>query len=176
MTALSPVSRAGSPAAPAGTDHGARLDAVELQLSTLYATLKHRARTSAAQFDPLLQPAAFRTLLMVLQQGPVKPMLLAAILGHDRSVLSRQLHQLLELGLVERLPDPRDGRGASIVITDVARHRLERVKAEARDSFRHGLASWSDEDLDQLIRLLAKLTDEDDRGFAADGSGGDCAL
>lgn len=160
-SAKPPGSPADSSAAGPSTDPtSGRLDRLEAQLATLYAVLKQRARLRAADFSPALQPAAFQTLAVVLQLGPANPKLLAEVLGFDRSVLSRQLHQLLQLGLVQRRPDPLDGRAAVISITDDARERLQRVTSEARDSFRDRLAGWRDDELDELARLLAKLSSD----------------
>ena len=41
----------------------------------------------------------------------------------DKGAVSRQVQHLTELGLIERTPDPADGRAALLAVTDDARRR-----------------------------------------------------
>lgn len=79
------------------------------------------------------------------------------MLGFDKSVLSRQLHQLQDLGLVTRAPDLEDGRAVILSATPDAISRIRAVRGSQRDEFRHRLSQWAETDLDSLSRLLGDL-------------------
>ena len=83
----------------------------------------------------------------------------AETLGFDKSVLSRQLHQLEELGLVTREQDPRDRRAVILRPTPVAVAKVEALAQGDRDDFRAQMLDWEPGELDELVRLLAKLRD-----------------
>lgn len=137
-----------------------KLDLLENQFGALFDTIRQRLRTRSTAIDPTLQPAGYRALMALAQLGPTSPTVIAEALGFDKSVLSRQLHQLGELGLVTREPDAKDGRAVVITLTPTALARIEAANAEDRDLFRSRLGTWDAEDLDTLIRLLAKLQND----------------
>lgn len=149
-----------SPSSTAETDSERKLDQLEDQLGQLLDTIRQRLRARAATVDPVLAPAGYRVLMALAHLGPTNPTELSDSLGFDKSVLSRQLHQLRDLGLIKRDPDPADRRGAVISLTPAARDRMEVANARERDLFRSRLGSWRREDLDDLIRLLAKLRED----------------
>lgn len=143
---------------PADEDIAERVDRVERQFAQLFDGYRNRMRVQAAAFEPPLQPSAYRTLFEVVVSGPVGAGVLADRIGFDRSVLSRQLHQLEELGLVERSPDPTDRRSVVVTATVDAVASIERNRTVARDDFRRNLAAWPVTDLDDLSRLLDGIT------------------
>jgi DNA-binding MarR family transcriptional regulator len=75
----------------------------------------------------------------------------------DASTVSRQVKQLEDKGIVERTPDPADGRASLIRITPQGqqvmhagmRRRLERLKSV--------LEPWDEHDRAQLQELLTRL-------------------
>ncbi len=82
---------------------------------------------------------------------------LAAAVELDASTVSRQVKQLEYRGIVERTPDPEDGRASLIRITpegrqvmhDGIRRRFERIKSV--------LEPWDEHDRAQLQTLLTRL-------------------
>lgn len=134
-----------------------RIGALERQFATLFSAYRTRLRQRASEVDPALQPSGFRTLQELVSGGPTGAKTLAEALGFDKSVLSRQLHQLESLGLVSRSQDPTDRRAIIISPTEQAVVRMDRINGGARDEFRSNLVAWSLHDLDDLARLLTKL-------------------
>jgi DNA-binding MarR family transcriptional regulator len=134
-----------------------RLDQLEQQFATLFDAYRQRIRQQAALIDPALQPSGYRTLLALITNGPSKAGTLAETLGCDKSVLSRQIHQLQDLGLVLRAPDEDDGRAVILSATSHAISQIELVRASRRDEFRTRLAQWCETDLATLNRLLGEL-------------------
>ncbi|WP_068249467.1 MarR family winged helix-turn-helix transcriptional regulator [Janibacter corallicola] len=89
---------------------------------------------------------------------------LAEALGNDASTISRRLTWLESHGLVERLPDPSDGR-ASIVRLAAAGSDALAVERTARTGLlAEMLVDWPEEDLVELARLIDKLAIDLGRG------------
>jgi DNA-binding MarR family transcriptional regulator len=76
--------------------------------------------------------------------------------GIDKGAVSRQVQHLTELGLVERTPDPADGRAALLSVTDVARERLTEVRRERLERFEARLGGWSDSELRSFADALGR--------------------
>jgi len=78
----------------------------------------------------------------------------------DRSSASRQIAELADRGLVERMTDPLDGRARLLQLTDLGARLLAQVVQQRDEFFRHALRGWSDIDLAQLHLLLHRLNDD----------------
>ncbi|KQQ28500.1 MULTISPECIES: MarR family winged helix-turn-helix transcriptional regulator [unclassified Frondihabitans] len=149
-----------SPAgSPVGGAAGAEADRLEQQFGLLFDAYRQRLRQRATEIDPSLQPSGYRTIVTLINLGPTGATHLADALGFDKSVLSRQLHQLELLELVTREQDPADRRAVIIHATPVAVARVEALKTLERDEFRDRLSQWEASELSDLIRLLAKLNE-----------------
>jgi DNA-binding MarR family transcriptional regulator len=134
-----------------------KLDRLENLFERFAVVMQRRFRQRASEIDRALAPAGYRTLKTLARLGPTNQSSLIETLSLDKSALSRHLHQLAELGLVARVPDPSDGRAAVVSVTPAAHARLDESRNAARDSFRTRLAAWDPADLDDLLRLLALL-------------------
>jgi DNA-binding MarR family transcriptional regulator len=73
--------------------------------------------------------------------------------------MSRQLRALEDLGLVNREPDPADGRAFLMRLTAEGRERFNRVRRARRDSYLRQLAAWDRGDVAELARLLNLLNE-----------------
>lgn len=149
----------GSLAGSSKDDPAARIDQLEERFDLLLRVYRRRVQERARAVDAALQPAGYKTLKTLASMGPTNQAVLAEVLGFDKSTLSRQLHQLADLGLVSRTPDAQDGRAAVVCVTPEARARLDEVHADARDTFRARVAAWSPNEVAELNRLLAWLQD-----------------
>jgi DNA-binding MarR family transcriptional regulator len=148
------------PDARTGAIDGNDIDRLEQQFGRLFDAYRQRLRERSADVDPSLQPSGYRTLLTVVKLGPVGAAQLAEALGFDKSVLSRQLHQLEKLGLVTRAQDPADRRAVIVAATPVGLARVEALGTVDRDEFRSRIAGWDRHDLNELVRLLGLLSGE----------------
>ncbi len=76
--------------------------------------------------------------------------------------LSRRVERLEAAGLVERRPDPKDGRGVVVVLTRAGRYALRSAAvvhmAGIDREFTHAL---TDEEADVLIRVFSRVLPED---------------
>jgi DNA-binding MarR family transcriptional regulator len=117
-----------------------------------------RAQLHAAKPDGI-EWAGSMLLFHLCKDGPQRSSALAAAVCVDPSTVSRQIADLVDLGLVERRADPHDGRATLLAATEAgeARHRLVH---ERRDrALAVMLADWSDSDVDALAGLLRRLND-----------------
>lgn len=101
--------------------------------------------------------AAEAVLALLAEVGEVRPGALACRVGASPSVLSRQLADLEEAGLVDRRADPDDGR-AHLVRTSADGDALLAATAAARaERLRGVLERWSEEEARTALASLARL-------------------
>lgn len=139
--------------------HSAAVTALEQQIGLLFATARTLMRNRAAAIHPDLSPGAYHVLAMLTRCGPRHAGSLASELGIDKSAMSRLVRQLSDLGLVERQPDPDDGRAFFVAATAGATRRIGDLRDEHRAALRQFLDGWEDGDIAQLTALLARLNE-----------------
>lgn len=144
----------------AADSHTAAIIDLEHQISQIFALARQRVRDRANQVHPGLSPGGYGLLTTLVRQGPLHAVALAACLDTDKSSISRSVRQLVEWGLVERRPDPEDGRAFYLAATPLARERIDGVREAFRARLRAILSDWDVADIRQLGSLLARLTDE----------------
>ena len=84
---------------------------------------------------------------------------LAVIRGFDASTMSRRVSHLCESGLLERHPDPQDGRAQLLSLSDAGRHALTQERARRVHLITESLGEWTPDDKSELARLLSRLND-----------------
>src|SRR3954467_11037076 len=87
-----------------------------------------RLRQEAAGTGTELSPTAASTLATVERHGPLTPSELAEIERIKRPTATRTLRCLEDAGLVQRTPDPSDGRIGLVSITAAGRERLRSLR------------------------------------------------
>lgn len=99
----------------------------------------------------------------LLHGGPVRLSTLAGMLDVDASTVSRQVRQLEDRGLIERMSDPDDGRACLIALSEEGRSRLEEGAQRRRRLVGELVRDWDAGDREQLRLLLTRLLDNLDR-------------
>lgn len=84
---------------------------------------------------------------------------LARAEGLDPSTMSRRLASMEQRGLIERHPDPDDGRAQIVRLTEQGRQVLTDERARRVDMVTDTLADWPEQDKTQLADLLGRLAD-----------------
>lgn len=82
----------------------------------------------------------------------------AETMGHDLSTVSRRVTHLETHGLIERLPDPSDGRASTVRLTSEGRQALLDERRERTGLLARVLTDWPQSDLEDLDRLLTRLS------------------
>jgi DNA-binding MarR family transcriptional regulator len=79
---------------------------------------------------------------------------LAERLGIDSPAVTRKVQQLEHLGLVDRSPDPVDGRASRLHLSDEGRQTIERLLGARREWLEEQLSEWPAADRREFARLL----------------------
>jgi DNA-binding MarR family transcriptional regulator len=82
---------------------------------------------------------------------------LAEVLHTDLSTVSRQVQAAERAGLVERRPDPSDGRASRLCLTAGGRNALERLRAVQRTEILASIADWLPEDQQRFADLMSRF-------------------
>ncbi len=120
-----------------------------------------------------LRPSRASALVSVELHGPLTPSELAEIEAVKRPTATRVLRGLEEEGLIERTPDPRDGRSALISITEQGRERLRRLRRRKNAYLARRMRGLDGEDVEALERaaaILAGLLEVDRPAGRGEGS------
>jgi DNA-binding MarR family transcriptional regulator len=112
-----------------------------------------RTRHPEDEVDPSTFPLAKQ--LMCTEALRVSD--LAARVGLDASTVSRQIKQLEDKGIIERTPDPADGRASLVRISAAGAGVMQSAFRRRFERIRTALEPWSDEDRQRLQHLLTRL-------------------
>ncbi len=140
-------------------EHEAAVADMEAQIGLLVRRARLYGRSVTTALDPSLDPAAYGILLRLSSVGAERTTDLAAFLGIGKPTTSRQLTQLVALGLVERTDDPIDRRASLVRLTAEGRERFSVQRDQRRGLMRDRLAEWDVEDVRTLARLLGRFND-----------------
>lgn len=144
-----------------------RLDTRDRQLGALsdgvqrLAHLMNRARAQVvarAEYD--IEWSATMLIMVLVKNGPMRSSALAQLVQADPSTVSRTVASMVTDGLVERRPDPSDGRAILLMPTDKAEHVYRHHCAVRDQHFANVLDGWSETDVATLSGLLSRFTDD----------------
>lgn len=124
---------------------------LEHEVGILIRRVKRALAERAELVHPDLPPTSYVVLAWLIDAGPRRSSEIADAFDLDKGAVSRQVHLLADLGLVERAPDPDDGRASILTASDDARRRMEKVGRERLERLDHRLGDWTDDDIDELV-------------------------
>ena len=137
------------------------LDATRQILEGLSAVTRHLARASGGPDDgPPMTSTQRLALFETVIGGPLRLSELAERMGITAPTASRAVDGLVDLGLLERLPDPADRRAVRIDVTEQGRLDVEARKARVAAALEPAVAALSAQDRARLTALLERLADE----------------
>jgi DNA-binding MarR family transcriptional regulator len=119
-------------------------------LPRLHAHVASRAGVS-------VERGALPVMRYVHHHQPIRLSAVAEGLGVDQSTVSRHVARLEAAGLVARRPDPEDGRGSLLEITEEGVEAHRAIHRARRSMLAEVLAAWSHEDRVQLASSLRRL-------------------
>jgi DNA-binding MarR family transcriptional regulator len=129
-------------------------DRVERELSLLIRQARNLMMTNASKVHSGLELSAYATLRLLDSEGPLRASVIGEQFKLDKSTVSRQLSRLIDWGLVERAPDPSDGRAHLVAITPTGHARLTSITEERKVELRRLLERWDERDVAEFGRLL----------------------
>lgn len=101
--------------------------------------------------------AAFRLLFVTWLAGPFDATTAARLTGMSRAAVSSLTKTLVADGLLERRPDPHDGRSVELALTDAGQGAMRRIFAEHNRREEQWAAALTKDEQAQLVALLSKL-------------------
>ncbi|RAN79606.1 hypothetical protein B5P43_14055 [Bacillus sp. SRB_336] len=135
---------------------------VEKQFGIMIVKTRKSILSRAAAIHAELQPMGFKVLTVLSQSGPIQQVALAHKVDADKAAMSRAIKQLEALGLVERAPDPSDGRAHLVAMTGEARIRFDATQSQARKVLYDRLAAWDAGEVRRFADLLDRLNTSTD--------------
>ena len=116
-------------------------------------------RAMLADAEPKLSWTDAWLLGRITDTGPLRLSELAAWQEVDRSTMTTEVRRLEHLGLVERAPDPSDGRAVLVSATRAGTARHRRTKRTARVLYADLLADWSEADVEAAAQVARRLVE-----------------
>jgi DNA-binding MarR family transcriptional regulator len=132
---------------------------IERELRRFLARARTLSTHTAAAVHPQLNPALYALLMDIVSRAPVRSVDLAQTRGVSKSVISRQVASLEDLGLIERRDDPTDARASVLVLTDKGRAAARTIDASRRKYTQRLFDQLPPEDLAQIAYSLGRLND-----------------
>lgn len=140
------------------------IEALEGVFAQLGPMVKGRMLSASTAIHPDLRPAGWNVLRPVLiahREG--RPVLtvseIVAQTHMDKSVVSRQLRDLKDWGLVTLARSEADARVFEVTPTREALERFAAMKKASRAQYRAIFREWDVADIEKLTELLGRLAD-----------------
>lgn len=129
-------------------------------LNLIFARARSMWKESAARMHPELQPSGYKMLMFIARVGSSNAHEIAERFEMDKSVISRQVRMLEDLGLLESRPDDEDGRQRVLTATPPACSALAEVRADHAGRLRSALAGLTQDEIrtaSKVFRLLSEM-------------------
>jgi DNA-binding MarR family transcriptional regulator len=139
-----------------GTRRADLLAGLEEEVGVMIRRIRRVLRERSQAVHPDLQSSSYLMLSWLAQRGPQRASAMAEAFCIDKGAISRQIQHLVDLGLVDREPDPADGRATLVSVTPDALTRMGAVDDERRRWIDDRLRDWSDADLADMVSLLGR--------------------
>jgi DNA-binding MarR family transcriptional regulator len=104
--------------------------------------------------------AGYAVLVRVAELGPVRLSELAQYLGLDVSTVSRQVQQLEQRGLVDRSPDPLDGRAALLELSVPGRDVMQKMRDGWCETVADVVKTWKPGDIERFGILMDRFVSD----------------
>jgi len=131
------------------------LGGLEQEVGVMIRRIRRVIGERSRSVHPDLQSSSYLMLTWLNQHGAQRASAMAEAFGIDKGAISRQVQHLLDLGLVDRTPDPDDGRATLVSVTAVAAAQIAEVNDDRRRWLDDRLGDWPDHDLSEFVRMLA---------------------
>jgi DNA-binding MarR family transcriptional regulator len=127
------------------------------QLRTAIVRTARRLRQEAAAESTGLTPTSIAALATIERHGPMTPSEIAAIERVKRPTITRTLGCLEREGLIDRAPDPADGRSSLVSLNGAGRERLRRLRGRKNAYLARRMRDLSADEVETLARAAEIL-------------------
>ncbi len=124
--------------------------------------VNHAARLLARQLDAGLAPLGISTgpfplLLHLWEQDGLTQKDLVERLGYEQPTVAATLSRMERDGLVERRPDPTDGRAQRVWLTERGRSLRDEAQVQAESLNARALAGLSPQEAEQFLDMTRRV-------------------
>jgi DNA-binding MarR family transcriptional regulator len=126
-------------------------------LRTAIVRTARRLRQEAAAETTGLTPTSVAALATIERHGPLTPSEVASIERVKRPTITRTLGCLEREGLIDRAPDPADGRSSLVSVNGAGRERLRRLRGRKNAYLARRMKDLTDEEVETLERAAEIL-------------------
>ena len=126
-------------------------------LRTAIVRTARRLRQEAAAETSGLTPTSVAALATIERHGPLTPSEIAAIERVKRPTITRTLGCLEREGLIDRAPDPEDGRSSLVSVNGAGRERLRRLRGRKNAYLARRMRDLTDGEVETLERAAEIL-------------------
>lgn len=138
---------------------GDALKDLEVEVGVLIRRVRRVIGERARAVHPELLPASYLMLGYVRDNGPLRASAMCSVFDIDKAAISRQVQHLIDLGLVDREPDPEDGRATLLSVSEEGAQRLEAVAVQRRELLAERLGDWPVDELEDFAAFLRRYND-----------------
>jgi len=138
---------------PSGTAQDSTTTRLYLAVGRLNRALRRDAR------DAAIGHGGLSALATLIEQGPQRAGTLAEIEGITAPAMTRIVSSLVELGYVERTPDPADGRAQLVAATAAGTDLVQQKRAVRLRALQDRLDRLSDDERATVTSALGALED-----------------
>jgi DNA-binding MarR family transcriptional regulator len=133
---------------------------VNFQLVRFVRRARAYALEHLAEVHPDLDYNTF-VILVAVHDAPdgVRASDLVGDLYVHKSTISRAVSTLEQLGLIDRVTDPRDGRAQVLTVPKEAGDRVDAFRARSYAKVGEVLADWTPEEIATFVHQLTRLND-----------------
>ncbi len=127
-----------------------------LRRSTRARLYSHLTEGLGEAVDELTYPV----LSGLARTGPLSAADLGREVGLDRTTVTRRADRLATAGLVQRQPDPTDGRATLLTLTRQGHDTIATTRQRLATAIEDSLAAWPEADAQTFARWLRRFADE----------------
>jgi DNA-binding MarR family transcriptional regulator len=133
---------------------------VNFQLVRFVRRVRAYTNEHLAEVHPDLDYNTF-VVLVAVQDAPngVRASDLVGDLYVHKSTISRAVSTLEQLGLIDRVTDPRDGRAQVLTVPKEASERIQAFREQSQEQLGELLADWKPDEVATFVRQLTRLND-----------------
>lgn len=132
------------------------------EASELRVALARVHRQLRARIVGGLTASQTSALARIEQHGPIRLTALSDLEGISPATMNKLIDSLVERGLVERLPDPADGRASLLRLGAEGDLVLQEIRSRNTEALREALRCFDDDERNlfrQVTPLLERLSD-----------------
>ena len=133
-------------------------DSVGTQLIRLVRLIERTQAHYHSERPDAVERATYILLVHLVKDGPQRAGALAESVHSDPSTISRQIAQLVKLGLVERTADPEDGRATLLAATTEGVRVFQENRRSRNERIAALIAPWDPAERTLFAELLGRFT------------------